>query len=98
MIRCILIYALAILAACTGPSPYFMGTKVGTFETGGMRFTVYQRADEVEVHRTGGGIPRERDVWLGAIQAIESVTGCRLRPRSMEGDQSIVTAEVDCVI
>jgi hypothetical protein len=98
MIRCILVCTLAILAACSAPSPYFMGTKAGVFETGGMRFTVYQRADEVEVHRTGGGIPRERDVWLGAIRAIERVTGCSVRPRSMEGDQSIVTAEVDCVV
>ena len=83
-----------------------MGSFRSLFDEAGSRIVVpivqrdyaQGRADEVEVHRTGGGIPRERDVWLGAIRAIESVTGCSIRPRSMEGDQSIVTAEVDCVV
>jgi hypothetical protein len=98
MLRWSVLSCLLLSAACSGPSPYFMGTEAGVAETGGMRFTVYRRADEVELHRTGGGIPRERDVWLGAIRAIERVTGCGVRPGSMEGDQNVVTAEIDCFV
>ncbi len=90
--------AALALAGCSAPSPYFHGARIGVVETGGMRFTVYRRADEVEVHRRGGGIPRERDVLLGAIRAIEIATGCPVRPRSMKGDQGVVTAEIDCPV
>ncbi len=92
------VLAALALAGCTAPSPYFHGARIGMVETGGMRFTIYRRADEVELHRKGGGIPRERDVFLGAIEAIRIATGCTVRPRSMKGDQAIVTAEIDCPV
>ena len=87
---------LALLAACVSPSPRFVGARAGVAEIDGMRFTIFRRADEVEVHRTGGGIPRQRDVYLGAMRAILDVTGCPVRPKSMKGDQAVVTAEIDC--
>ena len=90
-----LVFALLVLSACS-PSPYFAGAEAGRFETDGMVFTVYRRADEVEVHRSGGGIPKKSRVLLGAITAIEGVTGCPVRPRSMNGGRSVVVAEIDC--
>ena len=96
MCRTLACIALLPIMACSLPSPRFAGAHVGTVALDGMRFAVYRRADEVEVHRSGGGIPRERDVLLGAIRAIEIATGCGVRPRSVYGDQGVVTAEIDC--
>lgn len=87
---------VVLLAACASPSPRFAGARAGAVEVDGMRFTIYRRADEVEVHRSGGGIPRQRDVLLAAIRAVRTVTGCPVRPRSLKGDQAVMTAEIDC--
>lgn len=97
MHRSAVILSLA-LSACSVPSPRFIGTAARVVETDGMRFRVHRRADEVEVHRlAGGGIRRESAVLLGAIRAIETATGCAVRPRSMRGDQSVIAAEIDCI-
>ena len=92
----VFLIGLAWLAACGTPSPRFMGSEVATVETGGMRFRVFRRADEVEIYRFGGGIPKQSAVYLGAIVAVEEATGCPVRPRSMKGDQAVITAEIDC--
>lgn len=96
MLRVIAPLGLALLAACTGPSPHFAGVTPQVVTARGMGFHVYRRADEVEAYRTGGGIPRQSAVFLGAISAIEKATGCPVRPRSVIGDQAVVSAEIDC--
>ncbi|MEM6823926.1 MAG: hypothetical protein AAF566_02340 [Pseudomonadota bacterium] len=87
----------ALVAACGTPSSRFMGAEVGAYEVDGMTFRVFRRADEVELLRSGGGLPRKSHVFLGAIVAIEAATGCPVRPRSMKGDQALITAAVDCI-
>lgn len=91
----IFIFAFA-LSGCSVPSPRFLGSESSVAEYDGMSFRVYQRGDEVEVLRVGGGVPRKSRVFLGAIQAIEAATLCPVRPRSMKGDQSVVVAKIDC--
>ncbi len=86
-----------VLAGCTSPSPRFAGTARQEVSVEGSRFIVFHRGDEVEVHRVSPEfLPRQRDVFLRAIMAIETVTGCALRPRSLTGDQAILRASVDC--
>lgn len=98
MLRGTLLLAVAALSACALPSPRYIGTEAREVSVGGMTFRVYRRADEVEVHRSGGGLPRKSAVFLGALEAIETATGCPVRPRSMAGDQAIVTARIDCPV
>lgn len=86
-----------LLAACASPSPRFMGATRTEVTVNDMQFTVFQRASEVEVYRTGlRSVPRQRDVFGNAIVAIEQATGCPLRPKSMTGDAALIRASVDC--
>jgi hypothetical protein len=76
-----------------------MGTDRRDVTVDGSEFAVFRRADEVEVHRTSREfLPKESVVLARAIRAIEMATGCPVRPRSMKGDQAIITAEVDCPV
>ena len=94
----VLLLAVAV-AACTSPSPRFMGAERLDVTVDGSAFAVFRRADEVEVHRTSREfLPKESVVLTRAIRAIEMATGCPVRPRSMKGDQAIITAEVDCPV
>ena len=89
---------LLMLTACASPSPRFMGGERTEITIEGMAFTVFRRGSEVEVYRTGFAVlPRQRDVFTRAITAIETATGCRVRPRSMTGDAALVRASIDCV-
>ncbi len=85
-----------MLAACAGPAPRFVGAERHEVTANGLRYVVWRRADAVEVHRLGPGLPRTRDVWLGAITAIQIATGCPLRPRSLVGDGAVLTGRIDC--
>ena len=86
------------LGACASPSPRFLGADRHDVVVEGSRFAVFHRADEVEVYRLSKEfLPRESAILLRAVQAIEMSTGCSVRPRSMSGDQALITAEVDCV-
>jgi hypothetical protein len=85
------------LAACASPSPRFLGTEPAFAEGRGHEFAIYQRGSDIQALRVDRTWPvRQRDVFLGAVQAIEAATGCTLRPRSMRGDAAIVEAEVAC--
>ncbi|MEL6643078.1 MAG: hypothetical protein AAFQ79_04025 [Pseudomonadota bacterium] len=88
---------LMMLTACASPSPRFIGAERSQMTVDGMTFTVFRRGSEVEVYRTGVTLlPRQRDVFTGAITAIEATTGCRVRPRSMTGDSALIRASIDC--
>jgi hypothetical protein len=97
MTRTFILVFLVGLAGCSTPSPRFIGSDRMEVSVGAARFAVYQRADEVEVLRISRTfLPKESAVILGAIQAIEQATGCPVRPRSVKGDQAIITAKIDC--
>lgn len=88
-----------LISACASPSPRFFGAERRDVTVEGSRFAVFQRADEVEVHRISREfLPKESTVLTRAIRAIEQATGCPVRPRSMKGDQAVITAEIDCPV
>ncbi len=87
---------LMLLSACAVPAPRFVGAERHEATANGLHYVVWRRADAVEVHRIGPGRPRTRDVWLGAITAIQTATGCALRPRSLAGDGAVLTGRIDC--
>lgn len=88
---------LLTLSACASPSPRFIGAERSEISVEEMTFTVFRRGSEVEVYRTGfAPLPRQRDVFTGAITAIEAATQCSVRPRSMTGDAALIRASIDC--
>lgn len=92
-----LLAPFAMITACTSPSPGFVGTERRDITVAGTQFAVFHRADKVQVIRTSREIlPRRNTDLTRAAQAIETATGCSVRPRSMKGDQAVITAELDC--
>jgi hypothetical protein len=100
MIRSFTIVSLAaILAGCA--SPAFLGERSQVVTEAGSTFRVYMRSGsgEVEAHRVSPELLPSRSLVLAkAEQAIAIATGCDIIPGTMEGDQAIIKAEVDCVL
>jgi len=64
-------------------------------------FKVYMASgsSRVEVHRISfEPLPGKRLILAKAMRAIEIATGCEVQGRSLEGDQAIIKAQVDCVL
>ncbi len=91
--------ALLMLAACA--SPGFLDEPSQVVTETGSSFRVYMRrgTDQVEAHRISPELLPSRSLVLAkAVQSIEYATGCGVRPGSLDGDQAIVRAEVDCIL
>ena len=88
-----------VLAACS--SPRFLGEPSEVVTEAGSSFRVYMRraSREVEAHRISPELLPSRSLVLAkAVSAIEYATGCGVVPGSVEGDQAIIRAEVDCLL
>jgi len=85
------------LAACSSPSPYFMGAEPIAQEVSGLRFDVYRREDLVQAIRLSGRLPGgEPAVKAAAIIAMSNATGCRVNLADMKGDREVITASLSC--
>lgn len=100
MTKPIAIFALfAFLAGCA--SPAYLGERSQLVTEAGSSFRVYMRSGsgDVEAHRVSPELlPSRALVLVKAEEAIAFATGCRVIPGTMEGDQAIVRAEVDCIL
>lgn len=89
--------ALLLLIACASPSPEFSGAENHTLDIEGDRITVFYKATRAQAIRTNY---RSKELRLDTItrltQAIEKVTGCAVRPKSLKGDTVLVTATLKC--
>lgn len=92
---------LFLLAACASPAPDFFGAARHDVTRGGIKFLVYQHADEVEVVRMGylsrvARAPVPRLMQEAAAEA----TICRVIPGSMRtkipGDTGVARFDLDC--
>ncbi len=95
--NCSSIAVTALLAACA--SPGFLGEPSEVVTEAGSSFRVYMRSGTgmVQAHRISPELlPSKSLVLLKAGRAIEFATGCGVVPGSVEGDQAIISAEVDC--
>ncbi|RMD89234.1 MAG: hypothetical protein D6811_12615 [Alphaproteobacteria bacterium] len=102
MVRCMAPTCLCVaLMACASPSPSLWmargGAYLGRVEVDAARFAVWRKDDVAEAHRAGfdGRLARYPMVLRGAV-AIRALTGCEIRPGSLEGDQAFVRARLDC--
>jgi len=94
----ILLCAL-ILTACASMS--MQGQPMKQIVVAESTFNVYMRSDTdlVEAHRVSvEPLPSKLLTLSKAVRAIELATGCRLKDGTLEGDQAIIKAKVDCVL
>ena len=87
--------AFALLAACDTAGRGYMGLPAVRAEAGGHVFDVRRRGDEAEaVRRNVAALPTFDAVARAAEVAIERATGCDAL--TLEGDPSLLRAELDC--
>ena len=66
-------------------------------EVAGTRFTIWQKAESVEIYRTSPEMmPRLSEVMAKAAIAVGRVTGCAVTPGSLVGDAALMKARLDC--
>lgn len=91
------ILAPLLLVACDSPSPQMRGAQAIPFRAEGHSMTLWRDDAQVEVIRHGYAT-RETQPRLRAAmaRAIVDLTGCELRPGTLQGDTGVMRAELDC--
>lgn len=80
--RMILLFLL--LSACASPAPQFLGATRHDITLDGIRFAVFQKAEEAEVIRLGYLTRRQRAPVLELmVTAVERTTGCAVIRNSL---------------
>ena len=88
---------ILLLAACDGPAPAMMGADATRMSIDGVDFTIRIRGDRAEAIRTNMmSNPSIGSVYPRALQAMEEVSGCRVRQDSLRGDVAVMRADLDC--
>jgi hypothetical protein len=94
-----IIYFVVFLTSCASVS--MLGQPMKEVVVADSTFRVYMRSGSqiVEVHRVSfEPLPSRILVLVKAARAIEIATGCGIQNGSLEGDQAIIKARVDCVL
>lgn len=95
---CTLLSVLGLLA-CDVPSPTssLAGTKAQMVDIQGDTFSVRISGSTDRAVRTNFNLRAKQETILPkAGLAIEQVSGCRVRPRSLSGDVAQIDASLDC--
>lgn len=88
---------LTLAAACSSPSPRYLGVPAVEQVVSGVRFDVYQRGESAQAIRLHGRLPEGLPaIKLAAIHAIEAATGCTVKRSSVEGDLEVINASLSC--
>ena len=92
------ILTLFLLAACdASPSPKFFGATETRTSLNGRDFSVFHDATSAEVVRLGWASPAKRQgMMVQMILAAEQVTGCKVRPGSLQGDSGALRVSLAC--
>ena len=90
-------FYLCLLVACDSPSPALQEHERFETRIEGIRFTIWQRDEFVEIIRHGFARRSDHARLKGLmIKAAQSTTGCTLRPDSIEGDTGVLRARLQC--
>lgn len=92
------IAVLAIaLAGCVAHSLPLYGGQAGEITVEGSRFLVRFTDTRAEASRMSPeAAPQRMEVLSRALRAIETVSGCRVRPGTLYGDWTLVEAYLSC--
>ena len=89
--------AVGVLVGCNTASPEFRDVPATTVTVSGSVFDVRHIGTRVELLRTNAQYaPTFASIIPTASQAVTLATGCRARPESWEGEQTLMQVEVDC--
>ncbi len=93
-----LIFLTTFLAACSAsPAPAFFGATRTEVTRAGRQYVVYQKHDRVEVIRLGHARSGEHAaIRATMIALVPEVTGCRLRPSTLQGDSGEMRGRLTC--
>jgi len=84
-----------VLVACNTPSPEFRGVEPVRILVGKSTFDVRVKSLRAEAIRINSEwAPRSDEVFGRATEAIEAVSGCRVR--KIVGDQALMIARLSC--
>lgn len=85
------------LVGCDQPSPQMRGAVALPAQAAGYDLTIWRSADRVEVIRHGFAARHDQPALRPAMaRAIVDVTGCALRPGTLDGDTGVLRAALDC--
>ena len=85
------------LAACDSPSVAFQSVAERKVTVDGFHFSVRATRYEAEAIRLGlERLPRRAEVVYKGAKAMVIASGCAVVPKSLEGDENIVRADLDC--
>jgi hypothetical protein len=99
MKRALILAVLAIILAACGasPAPEFFGATRTDVTVNGRDYTVFQKDERVEVIRLGHARRGEhQDIRATMIELIPTVTGCKLREASLQGDSGEMRGSLQC--
>lgn len=86
-----------ILAACSSPSPKYLGIQPMQTTVDGWRIDVYRKGDQVQAIRVNAAVlPNATQMTERARVAIEGVTGCKIAKNSLKGDSNVANARLNC--
>jgi hypothetical protein len=86
---------LCSLAACTDPSPHFLGVSATRVSVGGSTFDIRVRGNLAEAIRINSQYaPRLGPLRQQAAQAMAAASGCAVT--GVLGDQALMTGVLDC--
>ena len=85
------------LAGCDSPSVAFQSVAERRVKVDGFHFSVRATRYEAEAIRLGlERPPRRADVVYKGAKAMVIASGCEVVPKSLEGDENIVRADLEC--
>ena len=85
------------LAACDSPSVAFQSVAERKVSVDGFHFSVRATRYEAEAIRLGlERPPRRAEVVYKGAKAMVIASGCAVVPKSLEGNENIVRADLDC--
>ncbi|QIE41195.1 hypothetical protein G5B39_04040 [Rhodobacteraceae bacterium SC52] len=94
-VACVL--AVLFAASCDSPSPPMFGAQSTRLTVGGHSFTVHHTSQRAESVRTSVmAEPGLRQMLLLSRTAIETASGCVVRPGTMYGDRVMAEAFLNC--
>ncbi len=90
--------AAITLASCgASPAPEFFGATRTDITVNGRDYTVFQKDERVEVIRLGHARRGEhQEIRATMIELIPTVTRCKLREASLQGDSGEMRGSLQC--
>lgn len=86
-----------LLCSCSIGGTDVWGGEDKVIEANGYKFKVIYTDERAEAYRQGAVTrPRAKTIFKAALKAMEEASGCTVEIDTMEGDVSLVEADLSC--